>query len=243
MCHHDECRGTLFSGNQTNIKIPILTFIFQDQFLISSSSNFLYIHQIGLAGQSESDASENFWFKRSATIEMDNCKTVNTFSAVNDFHSYIVLAACSDRSLRIIDLNKEAVTQVLPRIHQHKVHKILQVTSGCSQDEFRPGSSSLYNIFITGALSDGIKLWDLRQLRAQPRHEPLCVQRFDWPGSDGGRLAPGFDLSPCLKYLTVASEDGFCYVFDTRKPGGGYIEKLTKCANVQGPMLINFLRP
>ena len=212
--------------------------MFQDQFLISSSSNSLFVHQIGtgLTGSSEkpvADASEDFWFRRSATIDLDNCKTINTFSAVNEFRSYLVLAACSDRSLRVIDLNKEAVTEVLPRVHQHKVHKILQVTGGDSnQDGFEPGTSSSYNIFVTGALSDGIKLWDLRQLRARARLEPLCVQRFDWPGSDGGRIAPGFDLSPCLKYLTVASEDGFCYVFDTRKPGGAYVQKLSKCANL-----------
>ena len=44
-------------------------------------------------------------------------------------------------------------------------------------------------------------------------------------------MTSGFDLSSCLRYLTVASEDGFCYVFDTRKSGGAYIQKLSKCAN------------
>ena len=162
--------------------------------MLSSCANSLYVHQIGLPNQSEkssAELSDNFWFKRAATIELNNCKTVNTFSAVNEFHSYLVLAACSDRSLRIVDLNKQAESQIIPRIHSHKVHKILQVTGGHNQNGFEPGCSSLYNIFLTGAQSDGIKLWDLRQLRPLANREPHCVQRFDWPGSDGGRLAPG----------------------------------------------------
>ncbi len=145
-----------------------------------------------------------------------------------------MLAACSDKSLRVVDLNRQSVAQVVPRIHTHKVHKVLQVTSGehVNSGTFEPGHSSLYNLFVTGALSDGIKLWDLRQLRSRANRDALCVQRFDWPGSDGGRIAPGFDLSPCLRFLSVASEDGFCYVFDTRKPGGAYLHKVVILSTV-----------
>ena len=140
----------------------------------------------------------------------------------------------------MVDLNRQAVAQVVPRIHSHKIHKVLQVTSvSGGMEGLEPGSgASLYNLFATGALSDGIKLWDLRQLRARGDRDPLCVQRFDWPGSDGGRLAPGFDLSPCLKFLSVASEDGFCYVFDTRKPGKYlYWKKPALCFC---PVILNF---
>lgn len=138
-----------------------------------------------------------------------------------------MLAACSDKSLRVIDLNKQQEVQSIPKVHSYKVSKVLQVTGANLEDDlYSLDSSSSYNLFLTGALSDGVKLWDLRQVTSD--RDSNCVQRFDWPGSDGGRLAPGFDLSPCLKYLAVAAEDGFCYIFDTRKPGAAYLTKLSR---------------
>lgn len=68
-------------------------------------------------------------------------------------------------------------------------------------------------------------------IHSRSNRDPHCVQRFDWPGSNTGRLAPGFDISGCLKFVSVASEDGFCYMFDTRKPGGAYIQKLSRTVN------------
>jgi len=66
-----------------------------------------------------------------------------------------------------------------------------------------------------------------------------CVQRFDWPGSTTGRFPPGFDISCCLRFVSVASEDGFCYIFDTRKPGGGFIQKLTKTVSKSSGTRLN----
>ena len=84
-------------------------------------------------------------------------------------------------------------------------------------------ANSLYNIFLTGALGDGVKLWDMRTFAAGGGR---AVQRFDWAGSRGGRFQPGFDLSPCLKYVAVGAEDGHVYVFDTRKFAGAHVAKI-----------------
>ena len=70
-------------------------------------------------------------------------------------------------------------------------------SSNCFSDSsFTIAANSLYNIFLTGALGDGVKLWDMRTFASGGGG---AVQRFDWPGSRGGRFQPGFDLSPCLK--------------------------------------------
>ena len=84
-------------------------------------------------------------------------------------------------------------------------------------------ANSLYNIFLTGALGDGVKLWDMRTFASGGGS---AVQRFDWPGSRGGRFQPGFDLSPCLKYVAVGAEDGHVYVFDTRRFAGAHVGKI-----------------
>ena len=49
------------------------------------------------------------------------------------------------------------------------------------------------------------------------------IQRFDWPGSKGGRFQPGFD---CWGHqVGVGSEDGHVYLFDARR-ALAYVDKL-----------------
>ena len=181
---------------------------------------------------------------------LSGCKQLATFTAANQFYSYIVLCACSDRTLRLIDLNSQRVTSQISDCHTRPVHKIIQAQYHCgpmvtdvllrppqndpncdSQDlqnnQYVDSSvteaNSLYNIFLTGALGDGVKLWDMRTFASGCGG---AVQRFDWPGSRGGRFQPGFDLSPCLKYVAVGGEDGHVYIFDTRKFAGAHVAKI-----------------
>ena len=163
-----------------------------------------------------------------------------------------MLCACSDRTLRLIDLNSQRVTSKISDCHTRPVHKIIQAQYHCgpmvtdvllrppnsnnSDNEFSEplqqqqfldtsmtAANSLYNIFLTGALGDGVKLWDMRTFASGGGG---AVQRFDWPGSRGGRFQPGFDLSPCLKYVAVGAEDGHVYIFDTRKFAGAHVGKI-----------------
>ena len=163
-----------------------------------------------------------------------------------------MLCACSDRTLRLIDLNSQRITSQISDCHTRPVHKIIQAQYHCgpiATDVFlRPPTitnnesidvsnqqsnqildssvtvaNSLYNIFLTSALGDGVKLWDMRTFASGGGG---AVQRFDWPGSRGGRFQPGFDLSPCLKYVAVGAEDGHVYIFDTRKFAGAHVGKI-----------------
>lgn len=183
-------------------------------------------------------------------IFVSGCKQITTFTAANQFYSYIVLSACSDKTLRLIDLNSQRVTSQISDCHTRPVHKIIQAQYHCgppmaTEALWRPKNgndtdvsefensqisnssatevNSLYNIFLTGALGDGVKLWDMRTFASGGGS---AVQRFDWPGSRGGRFQPGFDLSPCLKYVAVGAEDGHVYIFDTRKFAGAHIGKI-----------------
>ena len=186
-------------------------FYYLDQFILSAAANKLYVHQVGLD-------EEEFWFRQSKTFPLPGCKQITTFTAANQFHSYLAICACSDRSVRVIDFNTQCVTCTVEDSHSRPIHKILQVQQGPSSSKpFTSDMYSNYNMFLTGALGDGVKIWDLRTLTAP-------VQRLDWPGSRGGRFQPGFDASSCLNFVAVGSEDGYIYTFDTRKIG--YFDKL-----------------
>ncbi|NXX89287.1 WDR27 protein, partial [Centropus bengalensis] len=94
-------------------------------------------------------------FPMASTVE------ITSLSAVNDFYSYIVLAAGSNRALEVFDLNVGCSTAVIPEVHTRSVHQICQNkgSSFCTQQP------EAYNLFVTTAAGDGIKLWDLRTLR------------------------------------------------------------------------------
>ncbi|KFO99659.1 WD repeat-containing protein 27, partial [Calypte anna] len=94
-------------------------------------------------------------FSMASTVE------ITSLSAVNDFYSYVVLTAGSNRALEVFDLNAGCSTAVIPEIHPKSAHQICQ-NKGSAFSSQQPGA---YNLFMTTAAGDGIKLWDLRTLR------------------------------------------------------------------------------
>ncbi|XP_019383076.1 PREDICTED: WD repeat-containing protein 27 isoform X2 [Gavialis gangeticus] len=61
-----------------------------------------------------------------------------------------------------------------------------------------------YNLFMTTAIGDGIKLWDLRTLR--------CERRFE---GHINRCHPcGIAVSPCGRFIASGSEDKCAYVYE-----------------------------
>ncbi|NXC29134.1 WDR27 protein, partial [Campylorhamphus procurvoides] len=92
---------------------------------------------------------------------MASTMEITSLSAVNDFYSYIVLTAGSNRALEVFDLNAGCSTAVIPEAHTRSVHQICQ-NKGSSFSTQQPEA---YNLFMTTAAGDGIKLWDLRTLR------------------------------------------------------------------------------
>ncbi|NXL64235.1 WDR27 protein, partial [Chordeiles acutipennis] len=100
-------------------------------------------------------------YKLVQKFSMASTTEITSLSAVNDFYSYIVLTAGSNRALEIFDLNAGCSTAVIPEVHTRSVHQICQ-NKGSSFSTQQPEA---YNLFMTTAAGDGIKLWDLRTLR------------------------------------------------------------------------------
>jgi hypothetical protein len=66
----------------------------------------------------------------------------------------MVIAAGSDKSIEVFDMNQAKSCLTIPEAHsQRSIHQIVQNGS-----EFNHS----YDLFLTCALGDGIKLWDLR---------------------------------------------------------------------------------
>ncbi|XP_070589996.1 WD repeat-containing protein 27 [Erythrolamprus reginae] len=132
-------------------------------------------------------------FPMASTVE------ITSLSAVNDFYSYIVLAAGSNRALEIFDLNVGCSAAVIRDAHSRSVHQICQ-NKGSS---FSCQPHEAYNLFLTAAIGDGIKLWDLRTLR--------CERRFEGHNS---RCHPcGISISPCGQFIACGSEDKCAYIY------------------------------
>ncbi|XP_066479111.1 WD repeat-containing protein 27 [Tiliqua scincoides] len=144
-------------------------------------------------------------FLMASTVE------ITSLSAVNEFYSYIVLAAGSNRALEVFDLNAGCSAAVIPDVHARSVHQICQNKGSA----FSTQQYENYNLFLTTAIGDGIKLWDLRTLR--------CERRF---GGHSNRCHPcGIAVSPCGQFIACGSEDKCAYIYE--KYSGTYSHKLT----------------
>ncbi|XP_051020322.1 WD repeat-containing protein 27 [Acomys russatus] len=126
---------------------------------------------------------------------------VTSLSAVNGFYSHIILTAGRDRTVEVFDLNAGCSAAVIAEVHSRPIHQICQ-NQGSS---FTAQQSSAYNLFLTTAVGDGVRLWDLRTLR--------CVRRFE--GHPARCYPCGVAFSPCGRLMACGAEDRHAYVYDT----------------------------
>ena len=177
-------------------------FFYMDNILLSASGNKLMIHSLRLPPK----AGDPGQFRLSKSFTIPECKTITTLSCVNQFYSFITFLACSDKSVKVLDVNQCQIVREFPKCHPRNIFRVVQNegTVGVSHPE------RAYDLFITAALGDGAKLWDLRTSE--------CVQKFDT--TQNVRHQCGIALSPCLRYLAAGGEDGCVYLYDTRKITG-----------------------
>ncbi|XP_046305341.1 WD repeat-containing protein 27 isoform X3 [Marmota monax] len=90
---------------------------------------------------------------------------VTSLSAVNDFYSHVVLTAGRNRTLQVFDLNTGCSAAVIAEAHSRPIHQICQ-NKGSS---FTTQQFQAYNLFLTTAVGEGVRLWDLRTLRCVSR--------------------------------------------------------------------------
>ncbi|KAM4607485.1 WD repeat-containing protein 27 [Polymixia lowei] len=201
------------SGDMFAKPIRSAQFYYLDKFLLLASGNSLYLYLYHLDNthddikryQQRSVVKLARRFETSAT-------DITALSAINDFFSYIVLACGSDRSIRVFDMNKGTVASELPDAHSRAIHCISQNKGSM----FTTQAPDSYNLFLTSAVTDGVKIWDLRTLR--------CVRRYE---NHLNRCHPCTSaISPCGRFIASGSEDNCGYVYDIRS--SSYLHKLPK---------------
>lgn len=112
-------------------------------------------------------------------MEMAYAQAITCLSAINSFHSCkyktlintvilnsvwlnihfskledLVITAGSDKSIEIFDMNECKSCLFIPEAHTRNIHQIYQNESIFNQNS--------YDLVLTNAIADGIKLWDLR---------------------------------------------------------------------------------
>ena len=88
---------------------------YMDNLLLAVSSNRLFMFNINLPerGQDKNQTEGGpCQYKLAKTVTMSECKTITTMSAVNQFYSFLALVACSDRSVRVYDVNQAKASLV-----------------------------------------------------------------------------------------------------------------------------------
>ncbi|XP_078129687.1 WD repeat-containing protein 27 isoform X2 [Sander vitreus] len=189
-------------------------FYYLDKFLLLASgpSLYLYLYNVDITRDDIKRYQQQSVIKLARCITTTSATDITALSAINDFFSYIVLVCGSDRSIQVFDMNKGTVASALPDVHSRAVHCITQ-NKGSMFSTQAPDS---YNLFLTSAVTDGVKIWDLRTLR--------CVRRYENHLNRCHTCSSA--ISPCGRFIASGSEDNCAYVYDIRS--SRYLHRLQK---------------
>ncbi|XP_070697667.1 WD repeat-containing protein 27 [Pempheris klunzingeri] len=189
-------------------------FYYLDKFLLLASgpSLYLYLYNVDITRDDIKRYRQRSVVKLSRSFTTTSATDITALSAVNDFLSYMVLVCGSDRSIQLFDMNKGTVAAELPDAHSRAIHCITQNKGSM----FSTQALDSYNLFLTSAVTDGVKIWDLRALK--------CVRRYE---AHLNRCHPcSSAISPCGRFIASGSEDNCAYVYDIRS--SSYLHKLQK---------------
>ncbi|XP_063731267.1 WD repeat-containing protein 27 [Eleginops maclovinus] len=210
---HDSPEPAIIMGDSMFSKpVRSAQFYYLDKFLLLASgpSLYLYLYNVDITRDNIKR------YQQRSVVKLAKCLTsatdITALSAINDFFSYIVLACGSDRSIKVFDMNRGCLASAIPDAQSRAVHCITQ-NKGSMFSTQAPDS---YNLFLTSAVTDGVKMWDLRSLR--------CVRRYE---NHLNRCHPcTAAISPCGRFIASGSEDNCAYVYDIRS--SSYLHKLQK---------------
>ncbi|GIX66780.1 WD repeat-containing protein 27 [Caerostris darwini] len=98
------------------------------------------------------------------------------------------------------------VGKVICRIADAGVKPIHQISLN-EGSPYTSQVSSMYDLFLTSALFDGIKIWDLRSKECV-----LCFKEHKCRSFPCGSM-----FSPCGKYIATGSEHKSIFIYDLRR--------------------------
>ena len=171
---------------------------YRDRFIILSCRNLVNIYSYKLEPPDSIDPRLNYnTFALKKSYQIDG-HSVTALCSLNSKNSQLVFAASSNRTLNIWDINQGVVTRRINDAHTRAIHHI-------SLPDYLTTSTNP-QLFSTAAITDSIKLWDLRQDRA--------VMHLQGHVNRHANITSA--ISPCGMYLATGSEDHHCYIYDLR---------------------------
>ncbi|XP_056617550.1 WD repeat-containing protein 27 isoform X5 [Triplophysa dalaica] len=204
-------------------------FYYLDKFLLlaSGSDLLLYLYHLDTTRDDIKRYKDRSKSKLTGKFYMKTGTDITSISAINDFYSYIVLAAGADRTIQVFDMNHGCVATQIPDAHSRAVHHLAQNKGSlfCSQ------TPESYNLFLSSAVTDGLKMWDLRSAR--------CVRRYESHVNRCHQCTATF--SPCGRFIATGSEDHSAYIYDTRN--SGFLHKLQRHSDTVLNVLFNPANP
>nr|XP_061794497.1 WD repeat-containing protein 27-like [Nerophis lumbriciformis] len=204
----------IMGKNMFSKHIKAAQFYYLDKFLLVASGDSLqlYLYHVDATHDDIKRYQQRSFVKLSSCFSTTSGTHITDLSAINDFFSYIVLACASNRSIQVFDMNIGKVAAELPDAHSKAIHCITQNKGSM----FSTQAPDLYNLFLTSAVTDGVKLWDLRTLR--------CVRRYENHVNRCHSCSSA--ISPCGRFVACGSEDKCAYVYDVRS--SSYLHKLQR---------------
>ena len=100
-------------------------FFYMDSLLLSTSSNKLIVHTVKLP----SNPGEPGQYRLMKTASFPECRTISTLACVNQFYSFLTFLACSDRAVRVFDLNQWKVVREFPKCHPRTTYRCGTISS------------------------------------------------------------------------------------------------------------------
>lgn len=236
----------LTSGATTNAstgrrELVDVQFFYMDKFVLSGCGSSVRLHQFELdvlfaraqtkqAARNDVAVPENRSRKRKvAEWPLADLQSVTALTCVNgSFLSSTILAAGSDRSLRILDAAAGGQTlRVIQNAHTRAVHSLALPRASC----FTSHPPNFYDLLLSSAAASGTHLWDIRA--------DNCVMRFGEHVNRVHTLAVAF--SPCMRFVATGSEDRCAYVYDIRT--GRCLKRLSGHTDVVTGVAFNPLYP
>jgi WD40 repeat protein len=196
-----ECLWTV-PGDFTQVQ-----FYYQDRFIAASQGNKVQLYRYKLKDPQLKDDVKRLASKCSGKVVArgthPDAQAVARFTAHNTFHSHLLLLGGSNRSVAVWDVNANSIAAQFDHGHRRPLHSLRLYESSCFIAE---SDADWYNLFLTAASDNTVKIFDLRQ-----QQEAACLM-----GHTNTGLSLGAAISPCGRFVASGSEDRAVYIWDIR---------------------------
>ena len=198
--------GGKFSGDVSHA-----SFFYMDRFVLLSYRRALHLYTYALPpppnslrdkGIADLDVQRRKViggsFKHVLAMDNTECVSVTDAIAHNAFQSHLIIAALSNRHVRVWDAGYGRVVTGIDEAHTRPVHAL------CLRSSRDEGAE----LFATSSTDGCVKLWDVRDLQRR-------VRVFAGSHVNSSQKL-GISFSRCMKYVAVCSEDHRVAVYDVR---------------------------